>query len=72
MSKAVKSQRWFASWRKAARPDACDPADYGTAFGLDMSLPDIVPAAVPLPKEAGHPHKPGWMRRLNPRAKTMA
>jgi hypothetical protein len=72
MSKAVKSQRWFSTWRKAARPDANDAADYGTAFGLEMSLPDMVPAVTALNGDPSRPRKAGWMRRLAPRAKTIA
>jgi hypothetical protein len=72
MTKAVKSRRWFASWRKAARPDGGDPADHGTAFGLEMSLPDTLPLPVALKKEAGRLNRPGWMRRLTPGAKTLA
>jgi hypothetical protein len=70
MTKAAKSKRWFAGWRTAAQPDAHDPADHGTAYGLELSLPDTLPLAVPLPKEAGR--SSGWMRRLSPRAKTLA
>jgi hypothetical protein len=40
MKNAARSQpRWFAAWR--ARPvvaPAPDPADCGTAFGLDLSI----------------------------------
>jgi hypothetical protein len=72
MSKAANSQRWFSGWRKAARPDASDAADHGTAFGLEMSLPDMVPPAAPPKTDGTLPRKAGWMRRLTPRAKTLA
>ena len=72
MSKALKTQRWFAGWGASARAEAHDAADYGTAFGLDMSLPDNVPPAAPRAQDATRAHKPGWIRRLNPRAKTLA
>jgi hypothetical protein len=66
MSKAATPQRWFSGWRApAAAPDS-DPADYGTAFGLDLSLhgqpaePPRTPKAAP---------RRGWMQRLAARGK---
>jgi hypothetical protein len=42
MNKAQKAPhpptRWFAGWRTDAKPMQDDPADLGTAFGLEMSL----------------------------------
>jgi hypothetical protein len=38
MNKAVIPSRWFSGWRTADRPMQDDPADLGTAFGLEMSL----------------------------------
>jgi hypothetical protein len=43
---------------RQARPQQ-DPADLGTAFGLDMSLD---PACEPPP--ADEPEEPGWLERL--------
>jgi hypothetical protein len=47
MKKAERSpNRWFAAWR--ARPPLAptpDPADCGTAFGLDLSILSEEPAA---------------------------
>jgi hypothetical protein len=66
MSKDVTPQRWFSNWRFAARPPRDDPADYGTAFGLDLSMeecPDAAPAAPPGDRRAG------WVRRLADRRK---
>lgn len=58
MSKAAPSTRWFSGWRAPAAPPASDPADYGTAFGLDLSLNEPPAAA-----GAKQPRR-GWMQRL--------
>jgi hypothetical protein len=59
-TKAGSSQRWFAPWRAARRPlPDDDPADQGTAFGLDMSMLEAAPAPVPAPQS-----RPGWAQRL--------
>jgi hypothetical protein len=64
MKKAARtSTRWYAAWR--ARPVAApevDPADFGTAFGLDLSIPgDVTPArAVPAAPQ-------GWRARWSQR-----
>ncbi|MBU6260992.1 MAG: hypothetical protein KGL18_07800 [Burkholderiales bacterium] len=62
MSKAAAPQRWFAGWRQSARPVQDDPADLGTAFGLDLSLNELQhePPPAPPPPE----RRTGWMRRL--------
>lgn len=63
-SKAVIPQRWFSAWRSAGRraPDT-DPADLGTAYGLEMSMLDT-PAEPAAP--AADP-RPAWVRRLTAR-----
>jgi hypothetical protein len=38
MNEADRSPRWFHLWRDEPAPAAEDPADLGTAFGLDLSL----------------------------------
>jgi hypothetical protein len=38
MNKVATPSRWFPGWRTAVRPMQDDPADLGTAFGLEMSL----------------------------------
>ena len=63
MTKAVNSRRWFAAWRSAERPAQDDPADLGTAFGLDLSLNEM--QHEPAPAE----RRPGWVRRLAARRK---
>ncbi len=60
-TKAVRTQRWFSFWRSADRPAPdTDPADLGTAYGLEMSMlepPAEATAALAAPR-------PGWMQRL--------
>ena len=39
MKDVERNRLWYAPWRRVERrPDAADPADLGTAFGLDLSL----------------------------------
>ena len=65
VSKAISPQRWFTSWRAAMQPVyGSDPADLGTAFGLDLSLMETPPEPVLLER------RPGWMRRLTTRRRT--
>jgi hypothetical protein len=66
MSKAAPPQRWFSAWRAPALPAVTDPADLGTAFGLDLSLhePPADPGKLPAPR----PARRGWMQRLAARA----
>jgi hypothetical protein len=63
-SKAAPPQRWYSLWRSADRPAPdTDPADLGTAFGLEMSMLDAAadpPAPVVAPR-------PAWMQRLTTR-----
>jgi hypothetical protein len=66
MDKAIHSRRWFAGWRSAERPAQDDPADLGTAFGLDLSLSEL--SHEPLPATP----RPGWMQRLAERRKPVA
>lgn len=63
---AVPTKRWFAAWR--ARPVAApelDPADCGTAFGLDLSFPPDEP-----PARAAAPAPRGWRERWAQRRRT--
>ncbi len=74
MSKAETPHRWFPVWR--ANPPAADldAADYGTAFGLDLSMNAIEheppPVAPPVAPPAGR--QPGWVRRLAARRRPLA
>jgi hypothetical protein len=62
MSKAAAPQRWFTGWRAPAAPAASDPADLGTAFGLDMSLHEL--QQDPSPQAPARTQPRGWMQRL--------
>jgi hypothetical protein len=68
MSKAATSQRWFSGWRAERRPVQDDPADLGTAWGLDMSMIDHGPEPAVLPV----PRRRGWAQRLGLQRKTVA
>lgn len=66
LSKAAKPPSWFHRWRSASRPAPdTDPADLGTAFGLDLSMSQ----AAPLPPAAGEA-RPGWVQRLADRRRS--
>ncbi len=65
-SNTARPQRWFSSWRATARPAPdTDPADLGTAFGLDLSLSELAPLP-PAPDE----RRPGWVQRLADRRRS--
>ena len=70
MSKAVTPHRWFPGWRASPPAADLDAADYGTAFGLDMSLGPLEHQAPPAAMPAGR--QPGWVRRLAARGKPRA
>ena len=62
MDKHGAPQRWFSGWRASAAPTADDdPADLGTAFGLDLSLNELHDLPAPT---APVERRAGWMRRL--------
>jgi len=65
MSKAAPSQRWFSGWRAERRPAPVDPADLGTAWGLDMSMVDsgAEPPALPSPRRRGWAQRLGLQRK---------
>ena len=65
MNKSDTSRRWFGSWRIVARPPQQDPADLGTAFGLDLSMSEE--AHEPQPAPPPPLVKSGWMRRMTTR-----
>ena len=53
----------LARWKQVWRPVlAQDPADYGTAFGLDLSMEEGVPHAAPPKPKAAAPAS-GWLAR---------
>ena len=67
MNKPITPNRWFAGWRMAQRSPYDDPADVGTAFGLDLSMEEGVPMA-PAAKPAVA-RAPGWVQRFSTRRK---
>lgn len=86
MNKAVIPSRWFSGWRTAERPMQDDPADLGTAFGLEMSLTESAREAAcaeslrngtadktahdPRAEHAAPARPAGLLQRLKPRRKT--
>ena len=63
MSESSKPNRLFDLWRRRADEGmSSEPADVGTAFGLELSmLPDDEPSAT---LSTGAPGGTGWWRRL--------
>lgn len=65
VNKTISPQRWFSAWRLGERPAPdTDPADLGTAFGLDLSLVEISTEPPP-----AAPRRAGWVRRLTTRGR---
>lgn len=61
MNKLANSAPWYAPWRQRAAVED-DPADLGTAFGLDLSL-DLPPEPLPAPRGATRSTwVPRWVR----------
>jgi len=65
MDKSDAPRRWFGHWRTVERSPQDDPADLGTAFGLDLSLSDLGDE-LPAPPSALE-GKVGWMQRMMPK-----
>jgi hypothetical protein len=61
MNKPIPGPRWYAPWRQSETRVADDPADVGTAFGLELTL-----AAEPQGKASvtSASRRAGWMQRL--------
>ena len=68
MKKAESPARWYHAWQPRRAEADDDAADMGTAFGLDMSIPDDV--AEPLPGGPATRRDNGFMARWNNRRKT--
>jgi hypothetical protein len=66
MNKTNPSNRWFSGWRSQPRPQEDDPADMGTAFGLDLSLNVLHPETPPPPQV----RTTSWVSRLALRRKS--
>ena len=67
MSNDATPHRWFSGWRTREAPIFDDPADMGTAFGLDLSMNEI--AHEPAAAAATDEQQPGWVQRLTGRTK---
>ena len=68
MKKAESPARWYHAWQPQRAEVDDDAADMGTAFGLDMSIPDddaVTPSGT-----TASPREPGFMARWNNRRKT--
>lgn len=61
MDKSDAPRRWFGLWRAAERSPKDDPADMGTAFGLDLSLSELDDEPPPSSALEG---KASWMQRM--------
>ena len=70
MSKDLNPRRWFQGWRAGEAPAKMDPADLGTAFGLDLSLTQL--AHDPAPSPAPAARRASWVSRLAGRHKPLA
>ena len=70
MSKAITPHRWFPGWRASPPAAEVDAADFGTAFGLDLSMSPIEHEQPPAAPPPGR--QPGWVRRLAVRRKPLA
>lgn len=68
MSNQALPPRWFSGWRTRETPVVEDPADMGTAFGLDMSFGEVAPEPIAAAPSAEQP--PGWVQRLTGRPKS--
>ena len=68
MKKAESPARWYHAWQPRRAENDDDAADMGTAFGLDMSIPDDL--AEPPPAVSATRRDPSFMARWNNRRKT--
>ncbi len=59
---ANTTPRWYARWRSRAAGRHDDAADFGTAFGLDLSLSEMGDDATTA-RPAATARSPGWIRR---------
>ena len=69
MSNDAIPHRWFSGWRTQQTPALDDPADMGTAFGLDLSLSELPHESVAAEQAE---RQPGWVQRLTGRPKPAA
>ena len=62
MNKPVPGPRWYAPWRPSETRLADDPADVGTAFGLELTLAAEATSGKASVTSASR--RAGWMQRL--------
>lgn len=62
MPRSDTSRRWFGFWRSADPRSRQDPADLGTAFGLDLSLSRLAEDLQARPAPAAR--EQNWMQRV--------
>lgn len=61
MNKLAKPPRWYQPWRQAEVAAQDDPADFGTCFGLELSL---LAEAEQAKAAAAPARRMGWMQRF--------
>lgn len=66
MDKPTRSSGLFQRWRARPEPAVADAADFGTCFGLDLSL---TPTPLPAPPAAALRPRTGWAQRLRLRTR---
>jgi hypothetical protein len=69
MKKAASPARWYHAWQPRRGEVDDDAADMGTAFGLDMSIPDDLDQTATI-NAAAKQRDSGFMARWNNRRKT--
>lgn len=69
MTKDVTSQGWLKGWRSSEPQHQPDPADLGTAFGLELSMSNAEAEFLAAKRSSGR--KPGWVYRLAARRKPL-
>jgi hypothetical protein len=62
MDKSDAPRRWFGLWRAGEHAPQDDPADLGTAFGLDLSLSELCDELPSPPSPVDG--KAGWIQRM--------
>lgn len=67
MNKRAAPKTWYLPWRAPEARRDVDPADQGTAFGLDMSLQAEAAEAAKRAAAALPARRPGWLARLSTR-----
>lgn len=66
MSKPARTNGLFHRWLARPEPAADDAADFGTCYGLDLSL---TPPPAPAPATEAPRARGGWTRRLRLRGR---